>query len=142
MSIKENLENIFLNTALVEYKESRNRKSKMADINNISYIYLCVIYKELQTTVSKIASELQVSKPYVTNQINILVKKGLVHKIQSKLDKRVYFLEVDTEVKDYFDEGEVELNDLIQGIEKEFSKEKIEAFDEILEFINNNISLK
>ena len=49
-----------------------------------------------ETTVSVIAAELAVTMPTVSEMLRVLLAKGMVNKIQSKVDHRVYRIELTT----------------------------------------------
>ncbi len=56
--------------------------------------YLELINADNNSTPKKLADALKLRKPTVTTGINILLEKGLVKKVQSKSDKRVFRLEL------------------------------------------------
>lgn len=64
--------------------------------------YLDILYKLQETTLTTFAKEADISKPAATKIIQKLIDKNFLSKRQSEIDKRVYFLELETEVKQYF----------------------------------------
>ncbi|MFC1888056.1 MarR family winged helix-turn-helix transcriptional regulator, partial [Candidatus Cloacimonadota bacterium] len=58
----------------------------------IQFIYYINGKKHRASTVSEIASEFDLKKATVTESINNLVKKGVIVKLRSDQDKRVFFL--------------------------------------------------
>lgn len=58
----------------------------------IQFIYYINGRKDKSSTVSEIASEFDLKKATVTESINNLVKKGVIKKLRSDQDKRVFFL--------------------------------------------------
>jgi DNA-binding MarR family transcriptional regulator len=103
-------------------KESLSQTS----LNHLTYnhyIYLNIIDKLGQPTLSEIAEELSITKPSVTVMINKLIKEKLVDKLQSPHDKRVYFVELS------------ELGRVLTSIEEE-------SFMEITNKIMGNLNTK
>ena len=62
-----------------------------------------VIYALDRPTINQLGNFLQLSQPNIAYKVNNLVKKGYVKKIQSKEDKREYFLEVTEKFHNYYD---------------------------------------
>lgn len=69
-----------------------NHNQLCPDVSYNTLLYLDLIYFIPDCTASKIAQQLHISKPAVTSKINDMIAQGLVKKVQSQKDKRVYYL--------------------------------------------------
>lgn len=115
---------------------------KAAPGQRMSYhtiMYLDIIsYLEGRCTVSSLAETLRISKPAVTMKVNELVAAGLVQKVQSAEDKRIFYLRVAPEVEQSLEDYDRPLRRAIQAVERDFPPDKIEAFCEILSVFSRN----
>ncbi|WNF32634.1 MarR family winged helix-turn-helix transcriptional regulator [Aeribacillus composti] len=85
-----------------------------AEIKNFSsndYYYLTTIYYMGKPNFSQVAEALNVTKPAVSAMIRKLSKMGLIEKIQSQEDKRVYYVSVTEKGKN-----------IVEGDEKLYKK--------------------
>lgn len=75
--------------------------------NGLSYnsmLYLNVVEQQQKCTVSQLAELLHITKSAVTIKVGELVKQGYLVKTQSQEDRRVYYLELNLEMKSIFEE--------------------------------------
>lgn len=75
-----------------------NHNQLCPDVSYNTLLYLDLIYFIPDCTASKIAQQLHISKPAVTSKINDMIAQGLVKKVQSQKDKRVYYLTFNDQV--------------------------------------------
>ena len=75
---------------------------------------------------------LNISKPAVTSKINELMSLGLVRKVRSSSDKRVYYLKTTDEVSHSYTAYDRAIDRATAEIANFFSQEEIEAFCKIL----------
>jgi DNA-binding MarR family transcriptional regulator len=66
--------------------------SELKRFSTNDYYYLTAIYYLGKPNFSQIANELGLTKPAITVLIQKLIKMGLIEKIQSDNDKRVYYV--------------------------------------------------
>ncbi|MCG8481715.1 MAG: MarR family transcriptional regulator [Clostridia bacterium] len=99
-------------------------------INHIEYLE--VIQNMEKPTLSDIAMELTFSKPSVTFMVNKLIEQGLVKKVRSEADKRVFYVEL-TELGKLL--IEIQLNiyrDFAKNLEKILGNEEVEILAGLL----------
>lgn len=93
-------------------------------------------------TATKIADMLQVSRPYVTQKINNLEKRGYISKVQDKNDKRIYYLSVQEHAfpegyKQSFDE----IDDVIlDKLTEQYTEEEINQFLNMMNLMGDVIA--
>ena len=100
-------------------------------------IYLDIISYSDKNTVSSLAKSLSISKSAVTLKINELMKLGLVKKETSSEDKRIHYISLSDDIKDFCSDDDFEC--IVSDTKTKFSPEKINAFIEILDFISENL---
>ncbi len=127
--------------ALTDLKKAHDSRQ----YHNLSYqdvLYLNMIEcHPNKYTSSQIADLLQITRPAVTQKINILVEKGYVIRTQSPSDKRVHYLSVNLE-SDYFSDVTYEEVDMIQReFVREYGEEKLDLFCEMLDFISEKYEI-
>ncbi len=99
-------------------------------INHIEYLE--VIQNMEKPTLSDIAIEFTFSKPSVTFMVNKLIEQGLVKKVRSEADKRVFYVEL-TELGKLL--IEIQLNiyrDFAKNLEKILGNEEVEILAGLL----------
>lgn len=108
---------------------------------NLSYnssLYLDIISAHQgEYTPSKLADMLHITRPSVTQKINVLEKAGYVTRKQNPADKREYFLYFNA---DSFDADTQSIytkltKQISESMEQRYSKEEIEKFSEMLSYI-------
>lgn len=95
-----------------------------------------IVQREGMFTPLMIAELLEVSKPMVTNHINVLEKKGYIVKEYSKEDKRSFYIIPTAKAKELVKVTEEKMTNYLHQIEKALGKEKFEKLLEILEDTN------
>lgn len=95
--IKEILDKYYYSVTISELQMTNNRLLS-PDITYNSQLYLDIIHYTENCTASLLAKMLNISKPAVTSKINELMSLGLVRKVRSSSDKRVYYLKTTDEV--------------------------------------------
>jgi DNA-binding MarR family transcriptional regulator len=78
-----------------EYKEQLLGRGELSQLTMTEYYYLLAINRLDSPTYSDLAKELNVSKPSVTSNINKMISKGYIYKVQNQSDKRVFHLYLD-----------------------------------------------
>ena len=112
-----------------------NHNQLCPDVSYNTLLYLDLISFIPDCTASKIAQQLHISKPAVTSKINDLIAQGLVKKVQSQKDKRVYYLTFNDEVAKAYEDYNQNLSRAVGAAQQEFSPEEIEIFCRILDRI-------
>ena len=90
-------------------------------------------------TISELAEFMEISGPNMAYRISNLMKKGYVNKVQSKDDKREYFLEVTEKFYNYYDIRSEYINTVLDRVAERFPNEDIEVLAEILSVMSNEL---
>ncbi len=83
-------------------------------------------------TINQFANFTQISAPNAAYKINSLVKKGYIRKINSKTDKREYYLEVTDKFFDYYEMNYDYVKVVINRMRERFPEEDIKKLEEML----------
>ncbi len=130
---RESIRNI--NTNLTETEQK--------SFSSNDYYYLTTIYYLGRPNFSQIAEALNFSKPAISVLVRKLAQLGLIEKIQSEEDRRVYYVSVTPKGKSII-EGDQELyrefDILIQKLLS--SREQYDFIDNLLEEIVRNLTNK
>ncbi len=100
-------------------------------------LQIFIINHKENMTVSELAERLNLSRPATTQKVNELERQGLVIKVPSSKDKRVVYLTLSDKVKQGSQSSRTET--VMDKVEESFSKEKIEIFNEIFNFMADYI---
>lgn len=104
---------------------------EIINFNLNDYYYLTSIYQMGSPNFGQVAEALNLSKPAISALVKRLIKNGLIEKVQSKEDKRVYYLEV-TEKGIEIIEGDNKLySKLTTLISQIFTEEQFKEFDNL-----------
>lgn len=98
-----------------------------------------VIYALDRPTINQLGNFLQLSQPNIAYKVNNLVKKGYVKKIQSKEDKREYFLEVTEKFHNYYDIKNEYMLVVLKRVQEKFSDEEMKMFEHILKVMSEEL---
>lgn len=131
MKIKSAVSRFYYDMTLSEL----HRMHSSAILPNISYnslLYLDLVDMTPNCTVSRLAELLHVSKPAVTMKVRELMNQGLLEKIQSENDKRVFYLRVRPEVVEEYRSYDQSLRRATTFVESRFEQKEIDTFCEVL----------
>jgi DNA-binding MarR family transcriptional regulator len=106
-----------------EYKEKLLGQDELSHLTMTEYYYLIAINKLDSPTYSDLAKELKVTKPSVTANVNKMIQKGYIYKVQNQKDKRVFHLQLD-------EKGE-KLIKVEKNISYEFAKNAVSCLTEV-----------
>ena len=82
------------------FGEFRDRESGLTTVETFC---MEVIFAMDRPTINEFSNYIRISQPNAAYKVNNLVRKGYLRKVQSKKDKREYFLEVTQKYLDYQD---------------------------------------
>lgn len=100
-------------------------------------LYINVISQVKDCTVSKIADMLHVTKSAVTLRINELVKQGVVEKMQSETDRRVYYLRLSPRMQESVSIYDRVFDRIEKILKNKYSAEQLELFHEIIHEVSS-----
>ena len=83
-------------------------------------------------TISELTNFLEISQPNTAYKVASLVKKGYVVKVQSKDDKREFYLELTDKFEKYQTIKNEYIHTVINRMETELPKKDLDKFEEIL----------
>ena len=90
-------------------------------------------------TISELTDFMETSQPNTAYRVASLVKKGYVKKVQSKNDKREFYLEVTEKYYGYSDIKEQYISIVIERLRKQISKDEIDSFERLLRLMSNEL---
>lgn len=137
MGIGEAITKFFHDMGILELR-IHNEHPAYAKLSYNSSLYLDIISAHQgEYTPSKLADMLHITRPFVTQKINVLEKAGYVTRKQNPADKREYFLYFNA---DSFDADTQSIytkltKQISESMEQRYSKEEIEKFSEMLSYI-------
>ena len=137
MGIGEAITKFFHDMGILELR-IHNEHPAYAKLSYNSSLYLDIISAHQgEYTPSKLADMLHITRPSVTQKINVLEKAGYVTRKQNSADKREYFLYFNA---DSFDADTQSIytkltKQISESMEQRYSKEEIEKFSEMLSYI-------
>lgn len=103
-------------------------------VRQLYYIELINNYKDI--SISEIAKKLEIKKSTVSIAINQLIEQGLITKIQSTKDKRIYFLQLTPKGNEIMKIHMKVHKDAIKQILKILNNEEV---DNLIEIVNKLI---
>lgn len=86
-------------------------------------------------TINEFAKLIKISSPNAAYKVNNLIKKGYLEKIQSKTDRREYFLRVTQKYIDYYNISSGYVNDVLKRLKERMTDEEWKGFDRACEII-------
>ena len=138
--LKENFVNVYDKFKLRFYKSVfelvRERDGSLSAMEAFS---LEVIKMLDNPTVGRFADFLNISQSNATYKVNNLIKKGYLERQNSSNDRREYHLVLSEKYYNYMALFSSYQKTVIERIEKRFSPEDLEKFDEILRVISEEL---
>ena len=95
-----------------------------------------VIYAMKNPTINEFANFIQISSPNAAYKVNSLIRKGYLKKIQSRRDKREYYLKVTQKYLDYYNVSSSYVSDVLAKVKESMTDEEWHDFHHVLGIIN------
>lgn len=138
--LEKNFTDVYTKFKLQFYKKIFKRfEAREASLTAIETFCLEVIYALDKPTINEFATFTEISAPNAAYKINRLIKKGYLRKIQSKIDKREYYLEVTDRFFSYYDVSYSYIGKVMKRIRERFPEEDIKKIDYILSVISEEL---
>ncbi len=138
MTTEEAFEEVYTNFKLHFYREIfRNFDSREATLTTVETFCMEVIYAMKNPTINEFASFIQISSPNAAYKVNSLIKKGYLKKIQSKKDKREYFLQVTDKYMNYYNVSNSYVQDVLAKVREIMTPEERSDFRRSLDIISS-----
>jgi DNA-binding MarR family transcriptional regulator len=97
-----------------------------------SMLCLNIIASTPDCTVSRLAEMLGITTPGITEKVNGLVRKGLVEKVQSERDRRVFLIKLRPDIQAMYESWDRVSENLETWLLEKYSKDEITLFSKIL----------
>ncbi len=131
--IKESFMNVYTKFKINFYREIFTKfQSKEVGLTPMETLAVEMIYILGEPTVNEFTQFAKLSSPNAAYKIAKLVKKGYIEKIQSKTDKREYYLRVTEEYKKHYNFGYAYVGTVINRVEQNFTQQELEIFNKLL----------
>ena len=98
-----------------------------------------IIHSLNKPTIQEFANFIGISSPNATYNVNSLIKKGYVEKVQSDTDKREFYLDVTEKFYRYYNINEKYLDIVEERLKKELSEEEFKMFNDTLKKIYHDM---
>ena len=110
-----------------------------ATLTTVETFCMEIIHSLNRPTVNEFAVAANISGPNAAYKINNLVKKGYLRKVQSKEDKRIYYLEVTEKFTNYYEISYGYIGTVMKRIEERFSPEEVAIIKNALEVMSDEL---
>ncbi|MEG2144256.1 MAG: MarR family winged helix-turn-helix transcriptional regulator [Oscillospiraceae bacterium] len=133
--LEKNFADVYTKFKLQFYKKIFKRfEAREASLTAIETFCLEVIYALDKPTINEFATFTEISPPNAA-----YVRKGYLRKVQSKTDKREYYLEVTDRFFSYYDVSYSYIGKVMKRIRERFPDEDIKKMDYILSVISSEL---
>lgn len=127
---------VYTNFKLHFYREIfRSFDNREATLTTVETFCMEVIYAMKNPTINEFANFIQISSPNAAYKVNSLIRKGYLQKIQSKQDRREYYLQVTQKYLDYYNVSSTYVDRVLDKVEGKMSEKEIEDFYHTLTII-------
>lgn len=114
-------------------------QAREASLTTVETFCMEIIQALGKPTINEFASFVQISPPNAAYKVNSLIKKGYLKKVQSKNDRREYFLVVTQKYEDYYNISYSYLSIVMNRIKDRFSSEDVAKIEEMLTIISDEL---
>jgi len=134
------LSEVFAKFRVHYYRDVFSRiKNRELSLSTVEVYCVETIYALGSPTINEFANYLRISSPNATYKVNSLVRKGYIRKIQSKRDKREYYLEVTDRFYRYWNLNERYLDIVDRRLKDTLTPEEYTFFCRILDKISSDL---
>lgn len=120
----------------VKINNSEKFSTSIPEVTVNEEYYLEILCSLGKPTFTEFAEKAEITRPAASQIIKKLADKGYVEKVQSKKDKRVYFIKTNNEIKNYFQECDIYLDEIYESCLSLLNKNEKYHFKNILAKIN------
>lgn len=139
-TVTEAFEEVYMKFKLHFYREIFGTfSSREATLTTVETFCMEVIYAMECPTINEFASFIRISPPNAAYKVNNLIKKGYVEKIQSKKDKREYYLRPTQKYLDYYDISSSYLRQVLSRLTTRLPEPDQDKLHEILNIMSNEL---
>ena len=134
MDLRQKMDRFYLDLVLNELRLANSSQLGHLTYNNI--LYLDIIAYQENCTVTYIADTLHVAKSAVTLKVKELEKLGLVEKVQSPTDKRVFYLSVNQQLLEQYKAYDQVFYRALGEVEESYTDEQKKLLCDMLDTIH------
>ncbi|HAJ74679.1 MAG TPA: MarR family transcriptional regulator [Lachnospiraceae bacterium] len=136
MTTEEAFQEVYSNFKLHFYREVfGNFDNREATLTTVETFCMEVIYALKNPTVNEFANFIKISSPNAAYKVNKLVKKGYLKKIQSKEDRREYYLQVTQKFLDYYNVSTTYVRETMAKLKNSMNASEWKDFHHVLDRI-------
>ncbi|MFI3176046.1 MAG: MarR family winged helix-turn-helix transcriptional regulator [Eubacteriales bacterium] len=114
-------------------------ETREANLTTVEMFCMEVIYALKKPSIQEFATFIGLSSPNAAYKVQSLIKKGYLNKIQSKRDKREYYLEVTDKFLDYYGITYDYTKEVVKRMQQRFSSEELLQLDYFLGVISEEL---
>lgn len=132
--------NVYTKFKLHFYQEIFRRfQDREASLTTVETFCMETIQALGRPSINEFASFMRISPPNAAYKVNSLIKKGYIRKVQSRLDKREYHLEVTQKYVDYYNISTSYMVEVMDRITRRFSPEDCAKLEEMLNIVSREL---
>ena len=114
-------------------------QDKGATLTTVETFCMEIIYSMKNPTLNEFASIANISSPNAAYKVNRLIRKGYLEKVQSKKDKREYYLRVTDKYLEYYNISYQYMSTVMHRIEERFNEEELKLLEHVLEVMHSEL---
>ena len=137
---KEAFDKVYRNFKMHFYYEIFKKwRGRELSLTTFETFCMEIIYILGKPTVSEFARFASLSSANAAEKVNKLISKGYINKVQSKTDRRKYYLEPTEKYNDYYNINNTYIDKVLDKVEDRFSEEELLVFKKILDTMNDEL---
>lgn len=114
-------------------------QDKGATLTTVETFCMEIIYSMKNPTINEFARIANISSPNAAYKVNRLIWKGYLKKVQSKKDKREYYLQVTDKYLEYYNISYQYMTTVMDRIKERFSKDELNLLEHVLEVMHSEL---
>lgn len=131
--IHDAFSSVYLKFKMHFYKEVFKKwNDREVSLTTVETFCMEIIYALGRPTISEFAEFANLSSANAADKVNNMIRKGYLQKVQSKEDKRIYYLEVTQKYKDYYNISYQYLKLVMDRVSEKFTEEELKTMEKIL----------
>lgn len=138
--IQDAFSDVYLKFKMHFYKEVFKKwQDREASLTTVETFCMEIIYALDRPTVSEFAEFANLSSANAADKVNNLIRKGYLSKVQSKEDKRIYYLEATDKYKEYYNISYQYLKVVMDRVAQKFTEDELRTMEKILLVMNKEL---
>lgn len=114
-------------------------EDREASLTSTEIFCLEVVNALGKPTISELTEFMEISQPNMAYRVSKLVSKGYLDRVQSKDDKREYYLVPTDKFFNYYDIRTKYINTVLKRLEDKFPEEDVETITKMLDLMSNEL---